>query len=40
MLNQRLDKIDKHCQDFMRLAREKSCMEQNLKNLCYLQVME
>ena len=40
LLNSRLDKIDQHCKQFTKLAQEKSLMEQNLKNLCYLQVID
>ena len=32
--------IDKHCQDFTKLAQEKTVMEENLKNLAYMQQME
>ena len=40
MLNHRLDLIDKHCKDFSRLAQEKSVMENNLKNLAYMQLLD
>ena len=40
MLNERLDLIDKHCQDFTRLAKEKQIMEENLKQLAYMQQMQ
>ena len=36
MLNKRLDMIDMHCQQFTKLATEKTIMEDNLKNLAYL----
>lgn len=36
LLNLRLDMIDRQCQEFSKLARDKSIMEENLKNLAYL----
>lgn len=40
MLNQRLDLIDRHCRDFSKLADEKQKLEDNLKNLAYMQMLE
>ena len=40
MLNKRLDKIDHHCMEFTRMATEKAKLEDNLKNLAYLHMLE
>ena len=37
LLNLRLDMIDRHCQEFAKLANAKSIMEENIKHLAYLQ---
>ena len=40
MLNKRLDKIDQHCMEFTKMATEKAKLEDNLKNLAYLHMLE
>ena len=40
MLNKRLDKIDRHCMEFTKMATEKAKLEDNLKNLAYLHMLE
>ena len=40
MLNNRLDRIDRHCMEFTKMATEKAKLEDNLKNLAYLHMLE
>ena len=39
-LNQRLDKIDNHCREFVRLQHDKNDMEVDLRNQNYMQMIE
>lgn len=39
LLNQRLDAIDKHCKEFARIAQDKADLEDKLKNLAYIQLL-
>ena len=40
LLNKRLDAIDTHCKDFARMAEEKARLEDNLRNLAYLTMLD
>ena len=40
LLNKRLDAIDTHCKDFARMAEEKARLEDNLRNLAYIHMLD